>query len=269
MQAGAAPGAVPDHPDSPVLLSMDRGIARLTLNRPRRYNVLSEAMITALEGSLDILEAEAGVRVVVLAAAGKAFCSGHDLRELRERNDPVFHRQLFTRCARLMTRLRRLPQPVIARVHGVATAGGCQLVASCDLAVAGASARFAMSGIQLGLFCATPAVPLSRAVLPKPAFEMLVTGDFLDAASAAQRGLVNCAVADDQIDAQIDAWCSSILAKPAQAIAAGKQLFYRQLEMGVDAAYQLAVQTMALNFELPQAQERIDAFLGTREPPRS
>ena len=248
--------AVPASP-TPYLLSETRsGVAWLTLNRPGQYNALSEEMLAALQQALDQVANDRSVRVVVLGAAGKAFCAGHDLGQMRARPDIDYYRDLFNRCARVMMRIQRMPQPVIARVHGVATAAGCQLVAACDLAVAADEARFAVSGINLGLFCSTPSVALSRNVGRKQAFEMLVTGDFISAAQAVERGLVNQAVPAAQLDEVIAALAAKIVAKPAVAVAAGKELFYRQAEMGVEAAYQLAGQTMACNMIDPAAQEK-------------
>jgi len=223
-------------------------------------------MLAALRAALAGIGADAAVRVLVIGGAGKAFCAGHDLRQIQANPRPEYHRWLFAECAKLMAQLRALPQPVIARVQGIATAGGCQLVASCDLAVAASTARFATSGINIGLFCATPAVPLARNIGQKQAFEMLITGDFIDAETARERGLVNRVVPPDQLDDEIGRLADSILAKPARIVAAGKALFYRQQDMGIDAAYQLAVQAMACNLLEPAAQEGIDAFLHKRKP---
>jgi len=251
----------------PLLLRQrDGAVLRLTLNRPLQYNALSEDMLAALREALAGVAADHSVRVLVLGGAGKAFCAGHDLRQIRDNARLDYLQRLFTECARVMAQIRALPQPVIARVHGVATAGGCQLVASCDLAVAAAAARFAVSGINIGLFCSTPAVPLSRNMGQKQAFEMLVTGDFIDAETARVRGLVNRVVPEAQLDAEIDRLAAAITAKPAQVVAAGKALFYRQQEMGIDAAYQLAVQAMACNVLDADAQEGIAAFLDKRKP---
>jgi enoyl-CoA hydratase/carnithine racemase len=244
----------------------DGSIVTLTLNRPGQYNALSEELLASLEAALERVSADSTARVVVLAGAGKAFCAGHDLGQMRASPRIDYYQWLFARCARVMMQIQRMPQPVIARVHGVATAAGCQLVATCDLAVAADSARFAVSGINLGLFCSTPAVALSRNLSAKAAFEMLVTGDFIDAHAAREKGLVNRVVPHDELDAEVQRLCASILAKPAVAVAAGKGLFYRQLEMGVEAAYQLAGQTMACNMMAPQALEGTQAFLEKRKP---
>jgi enoyl-CoA hydratase/carnithine racemase len=204
--------------------------------------------------------------VVVIAGQGKAFCPGHDLKQMKANPSADYYRELFARCAQLMLAIQRLPVPVIARVHGIATAAGCQLVAMCDLAVASSDARFAVSGINVGLFCSTPAVALSRNVGRKEAFEMLVTGEFIDAATAQARGLINRVVPPEQLDAEVERLVSSIVAKPRRALALGKDLFYRQLETGVEAAYQMAGQTMACNMIDEVAQEGVQAFMDKRKP---
>jgi enoyl-CoA hydratase/carnithine racemase len=241
------------------------GVVRLTLNRPAAFNALSEALLDELHTQLVALEAS-NARVVVLAGAGRAFCAGHDLKEMRAAPSLAYYQALFARCTKMMLAIRRLPQPVIARVHGVATAAGCQLVAMCDLAVAADTARFATSGVNLGLFCSTPSVPLSRNVLPKAALEMLLTGEFIDALAAKQQGLVNRVVPLDGLDAEIASLAASICAKPRDAVSAGKTLFYRQLETGVEAAYQLASQTMACNMMMESALEGVQAFVDKRPP---
>lgn len=252
----------------PLLLSArdERGVVTLTLNRPQAFNSLSEAMLAALQAELDALADDASVRCVVLAAAGRAYCAGHDLKEMRAEPSLGYYRDLFTRCGKVMLAIQRLPVPVIARVQGVATAAGCQLVATCDLAVAVNTARFAVSGVNLGLFCATPSVALSRNVGRKTAFEMLVTGEFLSADDACARGLVNRVVAPEALDTEVERLVASIVAKPRAAVAMGKALFYRQLEMGVEAAYQTAVQTMACNMMEDTALEGVQAFIDKRPP---
>ena len=249
-----------------VLETRDNGVATLTLNRGERFNPLSEEMMRALQLALDAIGGDDAVRVVVIAARGKAFCAGHDLKQMRAQPSSEYYAKLFNQCSRLMLTIQQLPQPVIARVQGIATAAGCQLVAMCDLAVAADDARFAVSGVNYGLFCSTPAVGLSRNVTRKQAMEMLLTGDFIDAATAQQRGLVNRVVAQGQLDAEVGRLADSILAKPAVAVAMGKQLFYRQLEMGIDAAYQLAGQTMACNMMDAAALEGVQAFIEKRRP---
>ena len=263
--AGPAAGARESEPL--VRVERDaRGVITLTLNRPQAFNALSEALLAALQGELDALETDASARVLVLAGAGKAFCAGHDLREMRAQPSLEYYQRLFAQCSRLMLTLRRLPIPVIARVQGIATAAGCQLVAQCDLAVAARDARFAVSGVNLGLFCSTPGVPLSRNVPLKQAFEMLVTGEFIDAAEARERGLVNRVVAPESLDAEIETLVSGILRKPRVAIALGKELFYRQSETGLAAAYEAASRTMACNMMDAAALEGVQAFLEKRTP---
>ena len=259
----------PESPSSaePVVLSRaGAGIVRLTLNRPQQFNALSEQLLAQLQAELERIAEDRTARVVVIAGAGKAFCAGHDLKQMRANPSLEYYQRLFADCAWVMRRIQTLPQPVIARVHGIATAAGCQLVAMCDLAVAASEARFAVSGINAGLFCSSPAVALSRNVGRKAAFEMLVTGDFIDAETARGRGLVNQVVPLAELDAAIARLADQILAKPAKAVAMGKDLFYRQLEMGIDAAYQLAGQTMACNMIDEVAQEGVDAFINKRAP---
>ena len=251
---------------NPVEISRDGGIVTLTMNRPNQYNALSEALLDALIDALATIAADESARVVILAGAGKAFCAGHDLREMRAQPSLDYYQSLFAHCAKMMMAIQKMPQPVIARVHGVATAAGCQLVAMCDLAVASEDAKFAVSGVNLGLFCSTPSVALSRNLSRKAAFEMLVTGEFIDARTAVERGLVNHAVPAERLDAEIDRIARLIAAKPAVAIAAGKGLFYRQLEMGIDAAYQLAGQTMACNMMAEPTLEGVQAFIDKRKP---
>ncbi|MET3603290.1 enoyl-CoA hydratase/carnithine racemase [Sphaerotilus sulfidivorans] len=257
-----------DSLSDPILLSQRdaHGVVTLTLNRPDAFNALSEAMLAALQSELDALAGDETLRAVVLAASGRAFCAGHDLKEMRAEPALDYYRDLFGRCGRVMTTIQRLAVPVIAKVQGVATAAGCQLVAACDLAVAVDRARFAVSGVNLGLFCATPGVALSRNVPRKQAFEMLVTGEFISAEEARQRCLVNRVVPAEALDAEVARLVDSILAKPRTAIAMGKALFYRQLEMGQEAAYQSAVQTMACNMMDDSALEGVQAFIDKRPP---
>lgn len=254
-------------PDDAVITRRDaRGVWTLTLHRPTSFNALSEAMLAALQAALDRVMHDSAARAVLIAAEGKAFCAGHHLKEMIARPELAYYQDLFARCSRMMLSIQRVPVPVIARVHGVATAAGCQLVAQCDLAVAAEGARFAVSGVDFGLFCATPSVPLLRNMAPKQAMEMLVTGDFIDAAEAQRRGLVNRVVPLNRLDAEVEALVQDILAKPREALAIGKDLFYRQREMGVEAAYQLAGQAMALNMMQPCALEGVRAFTEKREP---
>lgn len=244
----------------------ERGVATLTLNRPQQFNALSQEMMAALQTEFEALADDESVRVVVIGAQGKAFCPGHDLKQMKANPSLEYYQALFTQCTKLMMTIQRLHAPVIARVQGIATAAGCQLVAMCDLAVASADARFAVSGISVGLFCSTPGVALSRNVGRKQAFEMLVTGDFIDAATARERGLVNRVVRADQLDAEIEKLIASIVSKPGSALAMGKDLFYRQLESGIEAAYQMAGQTMACNMIDESAQEGVQAFMEKRAP---
>ncbi len=257
-------------PADPPLLRHDdgRGVTTLTLNRPLAFNALGEEMLAALQRELDALARDDSLRVLVIAAAGKAFCAGHDLKEMLAQPAQAYYQDLFARCARVMMALQQLPVPVVARVHGIATAAGCQLVAQCDLAVASSAARFAVSGVKLGLFCSTPSVALSRNLSRKQAFEMLVTGDFIDAAQAQARGLVNQVVEPEALDAAVAALVESILAKPRVALAMGKALFYRQLEKGLEAAYADAAQTMACNMVDACAQDGVRGFV-EKKPARA
>ena len=250
----------------PLLLRQDdgRGLCTLTLNRPEAFNALSEELLAALQAELDQLAQEPELRVVVIEAAGKAFCAGHDLKQMRAEPSLAYYQSLFAQCGRMMMSLQKLPVPVIAKVQGVATAAGCQLVAQCDLAVAAPSARFAVSGVNLGLFCATPSVALSRNLPRKAAFEMLATGDFIGAERAQALGLIN-RVAED-LDAAVEALVERILSKPRLALALGKQLFYRQIETGMAAAYDDAAQTMACNMMDTSALEGVQAFIDKRKP---
>ena len=251
----------------PVLHREDaNGVATLTLNRPAQFNALSKELLTALQTELAAIAGDKTIRVVVIAAAGKAFCVGHDLKEMRANHTKTYMQDLFGQCGELMLAITRLPQPVIARVHGVATAAGCQLVATCDLAIAAEQARFAVSGINVGLFCSTPAVPLSRAMSRKAAMEMLLTGEFIDAKEAARRGLINRAVPAESLDNEVQRLIDSISSKSSVAITMGKQLFYQQLDTGLAAAYQLAAETMACNMMTEDAAEGIDAFMQKRTP---
>jgi len=250
------------------LLLVDRraGVMTLTLNRPAQFNALSEAMLSALQSAFNALMNDDKTRVVVLAANGKAFCTGHDLKQMRAHATQAYYRTLFAQCSKLMQTILAIPQPVIARVHGMATAAGCQLVATCDLAVAAESATFAVSGINVGLFCSTPAVALSRNVARKQAFEMLISGDFIDAHTAREKGLVNRVTRVDQLDAEIAELCDSICAKPPVAVRTGKQMFYQQIEYGVADAYAFAGETMAQNMMAADTLEGVDAFIEKRAP---
>ena len=253
--------------DNPILLrTQEQGVVTLTLNRPAQYNALSGDMLDALQVALDDINRDDAVRVVIIAANGKAFCPGHDLKEMRSSEDRAFHQALFDKCARMMLTINRLRQPVIARVHGIATAAGCQLVANCDLAVAADEARFAVSGINVGLFCSTPAVPLSRNMARKQALHMLLTGDFISAATALQYGLVNEVVPAAELEATTLAMAQKIVTRSAHAIALGKDMFYRQLPMELADAYAYASERMTCNMDSHDAREGIDAFIQKRKP---
>ena len=259
--------AAPEGDEDLVLDQRDaRGVYRLTLNLPKSFNVLGEGVLAELQRQLDVIAADDGARVLVIAAEGKAFCAGHDLKQMKANPRLDYYQRLFAQCSKMMLSIQKLPMPVIARVQGLATAAGCQLVAQCDLAVAADSARFGVNGIDVGLFCATPSVPLVRNIAPKVAMEMLLTGGFISAAEAQARGLINHAVPAEQLDETVEALLAAILAKPRQAVAMGKQLFYQQRELGIEAAYQLAGQTMACNMVLDVAQEGVQAFIDKREP---
>lgn len=243
-----------------------RGVVTLTLNDPVRFNALGASMLEALQSALTELATDSGVRVVVLAAQGKAFCAGHNLKDMAAHPQLDYYQDLFAQCSRMMLSIARLPVPVIARVQGMATAAGCQLVAQCDLAVASTQASFATSGIQYGLFCATPSVPLVRNIPFKQAMEMLLTGDFMDAETAQSRGLVNRVVAPEELDAEVEKLVQAIVQKPATAVRMGKELLYRQRELGLQAAYQLAGEVMACNMMDADAQEGAQAFAQKRVP---
>ena len=254
--------------DDPLLLRRQdaRGVITLTLNRPQAFNALSEAMLTALQTELDLIARDDSARLLVIGASGRAFCAGHDLKEMRAEPSQAYYETLFAQCGRMMLSLQALPVPVIARVQGIATAAGCQLVAMCDLAVADSQARFAVSGVNLGLFCATPSVALTRNLGRKAAFEMLVTGAFMSADQALAKGLINRVVPADQLDAEVESLASVIVGKPRVALALGKALFYRQLEVGITAAYADAAQTMACNMMDDSALEGVQAFIDKRPP---
>lgn len=252
---------------SALLRSDAAGVATLTLNRPSQFNSLSDGLIDELQAALDAIAQDKSVRVVVIAGAGKAFCAGHDLKEMRSHPDKEYQQALFRKCGRMMMKLTELPQPVIARVHGMAVAAGCQLVAMCDLAVAASEVKFGVSGVNLGLFCTTPGVALARNLQRKKAYEMLVTGEFIDAATACDWGLVNRIAPAAELDAEVKKLSDMILAKSPVAVAMGKETFYRQIEMGMEAAYQLAAETMSCNMMAEDTQEGIDAFIAKQPMP--
>lgn len=249
-----------------VLVDVGDGVATLTLNRPGQFNALSAALIAEIQMALDRIAADRGVRVVVLAANGRGFCAGHDLKEIRAMGDVPEVEALFAQCSRMMMSLAALPQPVIARVHGIATAAGCQLVASCDLAVASSEARFATPGVNIGAFCSTPSVALGRAVARKHAMEMLLTGSFIDAPRAYEMGLVNRVVAPEALDAAVADLARLIASKSSLAIASGKRVFYQQLDLAVADAYAMAGHAIACDFFSDDGKEGVDAFLEKRAP---
>ena len=255
-------------PNEPVLLPdlSERGVLTLTLNRPRVYNALSEDLLDALKSALESAAKDSAVRVVVIRAAGRAFCAGHDLREMRAQPDRAYYTALFDRCSAMMQTVTTMPQPVIAQVQGIATAAGCQLVAACDLAVAAETAIFATNGLNNGLFCSTPSVALSRAVARKHAFEMLFTGEFISAARAAEIGLINRAVPDDELDDATADLADQIAAKSTVTTRSGKKMFYRQLGLDLEDAYDFAAHNMACDMMSEDAVEGIDAFLEKRAP---
>lgn len=248
-----------------LLVTCCEGVATLTLNRPQQYNALSSSLIRALQAAVREIGADETLRVVVIAGAGKAFCAGHDLKELRSR-DPDLVESVFADFSALMLSLTQLPQPVIARVHGVAFAAGCQLVAQCDLAVASTGAEFSTSGVKYGLFCNTPGVSLARNVSRKHAMEMLLTGEPIDARAALERGLVNRVVEAEDLDSAIDSIAASIIEKTPIAVAAGKRTFYEQLDLPLSSAYELATHAMVSNMMSDDAAEGIDAFAARRKP---
>ncbi len=251
--------------NSPLVLEeTSAGVRTITMNRPRQFNALSEGLLDSLTDALERAGEDDDVRVVVLAAAGRAFCAGHDLKEMRATPEKAYYQDLFKACSRMMLTITRIPKPVIARVHAIATAAGCQLVAQCDMAVAAEDATFATSGINAGLFCSTPSVSLTRNVPRKRAFEMLFTGDFIDAQTAADWGLVNRVVPQEQLDEEIAALAARITAKSAVAIATGKRMVYTQMERGMEAAYDYAAEAMACNMMAEDVGEGIDAFIEKR-----
>ena len=250
-----------------ILLREDNnGVTTLTFNRPRQYNALSEEMLSLLQSELNSISQDESVRVVILAANGKAFCAGHDLKQMRANPKQAYYNDLFNKCSHMMMTINKMPQPVIAKVQGIATAAGCQLVAACDLAVSVDTARFATSGIRVGLFCSTPAVAVSRNLSRKKAMELLLTGEFMDAHTAMEQGLLNRVVPAEKLDAAVDNLVDAIVSKSAVAVATGKQMFYKQVEMGMEDAYLYASQVMACNMMADDVGEGIEAFMQKRKP---
>lgn len=240
------------------------GIVTLILNRPKQFNALSVELLSAIQTELDSIAQDSNIQIVIIAANGKAFCAGHNLKEMRENMDEAFHRALFQQCSRMMLAINDMPQVVIAKVQGIATAAGCQLVAACDLAVASDNAKFATSGINVGLFCSTPAVAISRNLSRKQAFEMLITGEFIDAHTALQYGLINRVVPVDQLDQALQSLINAITAKSSVAVRTGKNMFYKQLDMPLADAYEYASEVMTCNMMSEDVSEGIDAFIEKR-----
>jgi enoyl-CoA hydratase/carnithine racemase len=261
--------ALPQTASEPLLLRDDRdGVATLTLNRPAQRNALSVGLMAALQEELDRIRTDASVKVVVIAGAGPGFCGGHDLKEMRANPGRQVYEALFAQCSELMLSITRLPKPVIARVHGVAAAAGCQLVATCDLAIASESARFAVNGVNIGLFCSTPMVALTRAIGRKAAMGMLLTGDLIDPATALHYGLINQVVPDDGLDAAVDALARKIVAKSPVAVAIGKEAFYKQAELDLEDAYRYASEVMTRNMMARDTERGIDAFIAKQPMPK-
>lgn len=240
------------------------GVVTLTLNRPKEFNALSVELLSAMQSELDDIAQDSSVQVVVIAANGKAFCAGHNLKEMRANPDETFQRDLFQKCSQMMLTINRMPQVVIAKVQGVATAAGCQLVAACDLAVASDNAKFATSGINVGLFCSTPAVAVSRNLPRKQAFEMLITGEFIDAHTALDQGLINRVTSIEQLDSTLQSLISAIISKSSVAIRTGKAMFYKQLNMELADAYEYAAEVMTCNMMAADVSEGINAFFEKR-----
>lgn len=258
--------AVPKN-EQPVLLREDRGgVATLTMNRPEQMNLLTGEMLAALQAAFDAIAQDANVRVVVLAGAGKGFCAGHDLKEIRALKELPRIEQLFATCSRMMATIPNLPQPVIARVQGAAAAAGCQLVAQCDLAVASEAAKFVTSGVSWGFFCSTPGVAVGRNLLRKHALEMLLTGDVVGPQQALQWGLVNKVVPATELDAAVAALAAKLAEKPPATVAAGKRAFYQQMDMGLEKAYELAGRVIASSFAHAEGREGMEAFIEKRKP---
>ena len=255
--------------DAPLVIRQDSsdnsGVVTLTLNNPKQFNALSVALLSALQKVLDEIAKDKSIRVVVIAAEGKAFCAGHNLKEMRAHSDREFHQALFNQCSQMMLTINRMPQVVIAKVQGIATAAGCQLVAACDLAVASRTAKFATSGINVGLFCSTPAVAVSRNLSPKQAFEMLITGEFIDAETAAVQGLINRVADPEQLDSVLQELVDAIISKSPVATSTGKKMFYNQLGMELPDAYEYASQVMVDNMMADDVAEGIDTFIEKRQ----
>lgn len=252
--------------DELLLCNIDEHVATLTLNRPEQFNALSEELLSSLQHALDAIASDHAIAVVILQSTGKAFCAGHDLKQMQQHRDQSYYQSLFQQCSNMMRTITEMPQPVIAKVDGMATAAGCQLVATCDLAIASNNSTFGVSGINLGLFCSTPSVALSRNIARKRAFEMLITGEFIDAEKAADWGLINRAVPASELDQQVDELCQTIVQKPAIAVRTGKSMFYQQLGKELSGAYNYAGDVMAENMMDADTNEGINAFIEKRHP---
>ncbi len=249
-----------------LITKTERSVATITLNRPRQYNALSAELLDSICNALDTIAGDDTVRAVILAANGKAFCAGHDLKQMRENADCAAHHRLFSKCSEMMQKIVNLPQPVIARVQGMATAAGCQLVATCDMAIACETAQFAVSGIRVGLFCSTPAVALSRNISRKRAMQMLMTGDFIDASTALEYGLINQVVEPQMLNRATAELVGKIIRHPSRVVSLGKKMFYQQLNQDLVTAYQGATETISGNMMLEETIEGIDAFIEKRPP---
>lgn len=258
------------HPqaDAAILLREDRdGICTLTMNRPLQMNLLTGEMLDALQEAFDALSSDQRIRVIVLAATGKGFCAGHDLKEIRALKEQPKIEGLFAKCSRMMQSIPALPQPVIARVQGAAAAAGCQLVAQCDLAVASEAARFTTPGVTWGFFCSTPGVAVGRNLLRKRAMEMLLTGDLVDAAKALEWGLVNRVVSQEKLVEETEKLARQIAGKPPATVTAGKRAFYQQMDLGMAKAYDLASAVISSSFAHAEGREGMEAFIEKRDPP--
>ncbi|WP_323795569.1 enoyl-CoA hydratase [Nisaea sp.] len=259
--------SVAEELEADLVLREDRdGVARLTLNRPKAYNALSLGLMAALQNELEEIASNRTIKAVVIEGSGKGFCAGHDLREMRSRTDETFHQTVFAACSKLMLTITDLPQPVIAKVHGIATAAGCQLVATADLAIAADSTRFGTPGVNIGLFCSTPMVAVSRAIPRKQVMEMLLTGEMIDAGTAVTHGLINRAVPETDLENAVQEMVGKIASKSPLVLKTGKKAFYRQLEMTLAEAYAYTSQVMVDNMQARDATEGIDAFIEKRTP---
>ena len=261
----SVPSLIDTNSNEPLVIRENAGsVVTLTLNSPKQFNALSVELLTAMQAQLDNIAQDTTIQVLVIAANGKAFCAGHNLKEMRANPDEAFQRALFEQCSQMMLTINRMPQVVIAKVEGIATAAGCQLVAACDLAVASDNTKFATSGINVGLFCSTPAVAVSRNLSRKQAFEMLITGEFIDAYTALQQGLINRVASAEQLDQTLQSLIDAITAKSLVAVRTGKNMFYKQLDMELAEAYEYAAEVMTCNMMANDVSEGIDAFIEKR-----